>query len=109
MISIRFETPGLPSGSCRTSRPESVTALLIFFRTTSGGSAISTVPCAVPPVVDIFFSGSWRSMIRAPISGYTPSGTTKVSPKRALKRSATSRESSRCWRWSSPIGTMSVW
>ena len=28
-----------------------------------------TVPCGVPPVVDIFLAGSWRSMIRAPTSG----------------------------------------
>ena len=54
MISIRFATPGL-SGARRTSRPESVTALLTFLRITSGGSAMSTVPIAVPPVVDILF------------------------------------------------------
>ena len=35
---------------------------------------MSTVPFAVPPVVDIFFVGSCRSMIRAPTSGYLPSG-----------------------------------
>ena len=59
----------LGSRSCRTSRPESVTADLNFLRITSGGSTISTVPCAVPPVVDILFCGSCRSMIRAPSSG----------------------------------------
>ena len=32
------------------------------------------MPCSVPPVVDIFFVGSCRSMIRAPTSGYTPCG-----------------------------------
>ena len=44
-------------------------------------------------------------MIRAPTSGIRASGTTSVSPKRALKRSAASRISSMCWRWSSPTGT----
>jgi len=39
----------------------------------------------VPPVVDIFFSGYCRSMIRAPTSGMTAFGSTKVSPKRELK------------------------
>ena len=33
------------------------------------------------------------------------SGSVKVSPKRLLKRSARSRVSSMCWRWSSPTGT----
>ena len=36
MISIRFETPAFSCGSCLTSRPESVTAVLNFFRITSG-------------------------------------------------------------------------
>ena len=72
--------PGFSSGAYRTSDPESVTALLIFFATTSGLSAIRTVPCAVPPVVDIFFSGSRRSMILAPVSGKRPSGSVNVSP-----------------------------
>ena len=51
--------------------------------------------------------GSCRSMIRAPTSGMRCSGTTRTSspsPKRALKRRATSRISSRCSRWSSPTG-----
>ncbi len=39
-----------------------------------------SVPCAVPPVVDIFLSGSWRSMTLAPVSGYTPRGIVNVSP-----------------------------
>ena len=68
MMSIRFVTPGLSSPR-RTSLPESVTADWTFLRITSGGSSISSVPCGVPPVVDIFFVGSCRSMIRAPISG----------------------------------------
>jgi len=38
----------------------------------------------------------------------TDSGTVNVWPKRWLKRSAMLRVSSRCWRWSSPIGTRSV-
>ena len=79
MIEMRFSIPSLP-GPCRTSRPESVTALLTFFRSTSGSSSISTVPCAVPPVVDIFFDGSCRSMIFAPNSGTTTRDTTSVSP-----------------------------
>ncbi len=44
-------------------------------------------------------------MIRAPTSGIRCSGTTRVSPKRSLKRRAISRISSTCWRWSSPTGT----
>ena len=67
-MSIRFVTPGLSSPR-RTSEPESVTADLNFFMTTSGSSRIRTVPCGVPEVVDIFFVGSCRSMIRAPTSG----------------------------------------
>ena len=65
---MRFEIPAL-SGARRTSVPESVTALLTFFSTVFGSSSRSTVPLGVPPVVDIFDSGSWRSMIRAPTSG----------------------------------------
>ena len=103
-MSIRFVTPGL-SGAARTSRPESVTAEPTFLRIVFSSSSTSTVPCSVPPVVDIFRSGSCRSMIRAPTSGSTSSGTTSVSPKRALKRRAISRISSTCWRWSSPTGT----
>ena len=36
---------------------------------------------ALPPVVDIFDSGFWRSMIRAPTEGMRASGTTRCSPK----------------------------
>jgi len=68
MMSIRFVIPGLSSAR-RTSRPESVTAVLNLRRITSGSSSSTTVPCSVPPVVDIFFVGSCRSMIRAPTSG----------------------------------------
>ena len=93
------------SGPRTTSLPESVTAERNFLTMTSGSSRTSTVPCGLPPVVDIFFSGTWRSMIRAPTAGTRSSGTTSVSPKRALKRSATSRINSTCWRWSSPTGT----
>src|SRR5437667_450186 len=64
MISTRFEIPGL-SGERTTSRPEAVTALLNFFRIVSGGARTSTVPWAVPPVVDIFFSGSWGPRLLA--------------------------------------------
>ena len=74
---MRFVTPGF-SGRRRISVPESVTALFTFFRTVSGSSRTNTVPGSVPPVVDIFRSGSWRSMIRAPTCGMRPSGTTSV-------------------------------
>ena len=67
-MSIRFVTPGL-SAARRTSEPESVTADLNFFRITSEVVEDPTVPCGVPTVVDIFFVGSCRSMIRAPTSG----------------------------------------
>ena len=67
-MSIRFVTPGL-SGARRTSEPESVTAERNFFRIVSGSSSSFTVPCGVPPVVDILLVGSCRSMIRAPTSG----------------------------------------
>ena len=67
-MSIRFETPGLSSPPPHL-RPESVTAERNFFLISSGSSSRRTVPCAVPPVVDIFFVGSCRSMIRAPTSG----------------------------------------
>ena len=69
MISIRFETPGFSSGSWRTSVPESVTAVLNFFRISSGGSIIRTTPAGAPRVVDIRRSGSWRFLTRAPSSG----------------------------------------
>ena len=48
--------PGL-SAARRTSRPESVTAERNFLRITSGSSSSFTVPCGVPPVVDILFAG----------------------------------------------------
>ena len=66
------------------------------------------VPASDSADLDILFVGSWRSMTRAPAAGTTASGSTKVSPNRALNRSATSRVSSMCWRWSSPTGTWSV-
>ena len=59
--------PAFSSGSCRTSVPESVTAVLNFFRTTSGGSIIRTTPCGAPRVVDISRSGSCRFLMRAPV------------------------------------------
>ena len=80
MISIRFETPGFAPGSWRTSRPESVRAVLNFFLTTWGGSIIRTTPSGLPAVVDISLSGSWRFLILAPSSGKTPRGIVNVSP-----------------------------
>ena len=66
---MRFVTPGL-SDPRRTSRPESVTAVLNFRRITSASSSIRTTPCASGgELVDIFAVGSCRSMIRAPTSG----------------------------------------
>ena len=102
---MRFVTPGL--SSARTmSLPESVTARLIFFSIVAGSSRTRTVPSGVPPVVDILLAGSCRSMMRPPTSGMRCSGMTRMSsPKRALKRRATSRMSSMCSRWSSPTGT----
>ena len=41
----RLLTPGLSSGSKRTSVPESVTAERIFLALTDGSSSISTMPC----------------------------------------------------------------
>src|SRR6476646_9486521 len=108
MISIRFEMPAFSAGSWRTSLPESVTAVLNFLRIVSGGSTSRTTPCGAPRVVDINRSGSCRFLIRAPSSGIETSGTTNVCPKRWLNRSAMSRVSSTCCRWSSPTGTRSV-
>src|SRR5262249_8552088 len=81
--------------------PQSVTALFTFLTIVAGSSSTRIVPASLSAVVDIFWFGACRSMIRAPTSGMRCSGTTSVSPKRALKRSAMSRASSRCWRWSS--------
>ncbi len=66
------------------------------------------VPCGDADDFDILSVGCCRSMIRAPTLEMAAVGTTKVVPKRWLKREATSRASSRCWRWSSPTGTRSV-
>ena len=71
--------PSLPSPR-RTSRPESVTAERTFLATTSGGSITSTVPCGVPPVVDILRVGSCRSITRPPVLGMAASGSRSVSP-----------------------------
>src|ERR671924_263856 len=48
MISIRFEIPGFSSGTCRTSVPESVTAVLNFRRISSAESTMRTTPCGAP-------------------------------------------------------------
>ena len=61
--------PAFVSGAWRISVSESVTAVLNFFRTTSGSSTIRTTPCGAPRVVDISRSGSWRFLMRAPSSG----------------------------------------
>jgi len=62
-------TQDFVSGSWRISVSESVTAVLNFFRTTSGSSTIRTTPCGAPRVVDMSRSGSWRFLMRAPSSG----------------------------------------
>ena len=106
-MSIRLVMPGF-SGERTTSEPESVTALLTFFSTVFGSSSTRITPASLAAVVDILLVGSCRSMIRAPTVGIRGSGNTNVSPKRVLNRCATSRASSRCWRWSSPTGTSSA-
>ena len=68
----------------------------------------STVPASLSADLDILLVGSWRSITRAPAAGTVATGSTNVSPYRWLNRSATSRVSSMCWRWSSPTGTRSV-
>ena len=55
---MRFVTPGLSSPRRRTGgSSESVTARLNFFRIAAGSSSSRTVPCSVPPVVDILRVG----------------------------------------------------
>ena len=53
------------SGARTTSLPESVTDERNFLAIVAGSSSTSTVPCSLPPVVDILRSGNCRSMIRA--------------------------------------------
>ncbi len=77
---MRFAIPSLPSPRRRTSRPESVTAERILRVTTSAGSVRSRVPWGVPPVVDIFRVGSWRSITRPPVPGIAASGSFRSSP-----------------------------
>ena len=55
--------PAFVSGAWRISVSESVTAVLNFFRITSGSSTIRTTPCGAPRVVDMSRSGSWRFLI----------------------------------------------
>ena len=57
---------------------------------------------------DILRVGSCKSITRAPACRMVALGTVNVGPNRALNRSARSRVSSTCWRWSSPTGTSSV-
>ena len=71
--------PGL-SGARTTSLPESVLRALELLRDRVGLVVDVDEPGSVPPVVDIFASGSCRSMIRAPTSGYGASGSTSTSP-----------------------------
>jgi hypothetical protein len=107
-MASRFDTPGWASGSWRTRPTVSVTARDTVRRITSGGSSSPIRPAPAPVVLPIFAVGSARSMIRAAVSGRTPSGTVNVRPYRELNRIATVRASSRCWLWSSPTGTWST-
>src|SRR5262245_63426819 len=79
-IDRRFDTPGLVAGSNRTSPSLSVTARLNLRLMASDDSSTRTLPWGELTDFDIFWVGSWRSMIRAPTLGIAASGTTKVSP-----------------------------
>ena len=107
-IERRFDTPGLVSKSKLTSLLESVTARLNFFAIEVGSSNIPIVPFADSEDLDILFLGSCRSITRAATFGIAADGMISVSPYLELKRSAMSRVSSKCWRWSSPTGTRSA-
>jgi hypothetical protein len=76
----RFDTPGLATGSKRTSVSESVTALLMRFVIAVGSSSSAIVPWGESADFDIFAVGFCRSMMRAPTGGIAASGTTSVSP-----------------------------
>ena len=68
-MSIRLVIPGLSSPR-RTSRPESVTALLTFLRIDVGlVEHVARSPARRRRSSTSSASGSWRSMIRAPTSG----------------------------------------
>ncbi len=101
--------PGLASSSARTSLPESVTARLTFLRIDAGSSSTSMMPCGEDVDLPIFAFGLSRSVIFATSARMYGRGTAKVGPNRWLNRCARSLVSSRCWRWSSPTGTWSVW
>ena len=79
-MASRFDTPGLVSGSKRTSPSVSVTARRILRLTSSGSSSRYTVPWGDSDVLPIFPVGFCRSMMRAPTLGMAASGTTNVSP-----------------------------
>ena len=97
-ISSKFDTPGLVARSKRTSDSESVTARLNFFMIAAGSSMRYTIPESDEADFDILAVGSWRSVTLAPALGVTAFGSTKVWPKRWLKRSAMSRVISMCCR-----------
>ena len=90
-IDSRLDTPGLATGSKRTSVSESVTALLMRLVIVFGSSSRAIVPWGESADFDILLVGCCRSMIRAPTGGMAASGTTSVSPKRWLNRRARSR------------------
>ena len=97
-----LHTCGLPGSSLRT-RAGSVTAVRSRAHSSSGSATIRTV---LSFDFDIFATpSSPRTRLPVPTS---VSGSGKKSPKRAFQRRATSRDSSRCWRWSSPTGTKSA-
>src|SRR2546423_10055531 len=74
-IDSRFDTPGLRSGSKRTSLSVSVTARLIFFAVADRSSRINTVPATDVSDFDILRVGSWRSITRAPAGRIVAPGT----------------------------------
>ncbi len=79
-IDSRLDTPGLATGSKRTSASVSVTARLIFFSTSFNGSSTPMVPWGESNDFDILLVGCCRSITRAPARGMAASGTTNVSP-----------------------------
>ena len=76
----RFATPGLPTSSKVISRPESVTADLIFWTFTLGSSSSSMIPLGADNDLLILAVGSARSLILPTEATMCGSGTVKVGP-----------------------------
>lgn len=105
----RLLTPGFFSASKRITVSVSVTALFTFFAVTFGSSSRLMRPFGAEADLLILTAGSWRSKIFAVSLRMYGAGTVNVWPYRPLNRSARSRVSSMCWRWSSPTGTWFAW